>query len=413
MTGNENIAHPEHPMQIRDILSFSTHAATANRGRTLLMLLAMAIAVSSVVVLISLGDSARHYVIDQFATLGTNLLIVLPGRSETTGGPPPLLGETPRDLTLEDAMALTRIRTVRRVSSIIAGSAPVSVGHLERELLVLGSTSELYEIRHLALNQGSFLPPGEPTRAEAVCVIGQKGKKELFGNQPAIGKWLRIGDRRFRVIGVLSPGVSLGEDLGEVVIIPVAAAQALFNRSSLFRVLVESTSSEGMEQTRKAILDTIRVRHEGEDDITVITQDAVLTTFDRIFKALTLSVAGIAAISLVVAGIMIMNVMLVAVSNRRAEIGLLKALGASRRQILGLFLTESTILSSIGAGIGLLLALLGMRLAAFLFPEFPLHLAPWSSTISLGVALITGIIFGVLPARRAADLEPAFALARR
>ena len=400
-------------MQIRDILSFSTHAATANRGRTLLMLLAMAIAVSSVVVLISLGDSARHYVIDQFATLGTNLLIVLPGRSETTGGPPPLLGETPRDLTLEDAMALTRIRTVRRVSSIIAGSAPVSVGHLERELLVLGSTSELYEIRHLALNQGSFLPPGEPTRAEAVCVIGQKGKKELFGNQPAIGQWLRIGDRRFRVIGVLSPGVSLGEDLGEVVIIPVAAAQALFNRSSLFRVLVESTSSEGMEQTRKAILDTIRVRHEGEDDITVITQDAVLTTFDRIFKALTLSVAGIAAISLVVAGIMIMNVMLVAVSNRRAEIGLLKALGASRRQILGLFLTESTILSSIGAGIGLLLALLGMRLAAFLFPEFPLHLAPWSSTISLGVALITGIIFGVLPARRAADLEPAFALARR
>jgi len=411
--GNKYVAHPEYPMQIRDILSFSLFAATANRGRTLLMLLAMAIAVSSVVVLISLGDSARHYVIDQFATLGTNLLIVLPGRSETTGGPPPLLGETPRDLTLGDAMALTRIRTVRRVTSIIAGSAPVSVGHLERELLVLGSTSELYEIRHLALNQGSFLPAGEPTRAEAVCVIGLKGKKELFGNQPAIGQWLRIGDRRFRVIGVLSPSVSLGEDLGEVVIIPVAAAQALFNRSSLFRVLVESTSSEGMKQTRQSILDTIRGRHEGEDDITVITQDAVLTTFDRIFKALTLSVAGIAAISLVVAGIMIMNVMLVAVSNRRAEIGLLKALGASRRQIMGLFLTESTILSSIGAGIGLILALLGMRLAAFLFPEFPLHLAPWSSTISLSVALITGIVFGVLPARRAADLEPAFALARR
>ena len=401
-------------MQIRDILSFSMHAATANRVRTLLMLLAMAIAVSSVVVLISLGDSARRYVIDQFSTLGTNLLIVLPGRSETTGGPPPLLGETPRDLTLEDALALSRSRTVRRIAPIIAGSAPVSVGHLERELLILGSTSELYEIRHLALSQGSFLPPGEPTRAEAVCVIGLKGKKELFGNQPAIGKWLRIGDRRFRVIGVLSsPGVSLGEDLGEVAIIPVAAAQALFNTSSLFRVLVEATSSEGMEQTRQSILDTIRGRHEGEDDITVITQDAVLTTFDRIFKALTLSVAGIAAISLVVAGIMIMNVMLVAVSNRRAEIGLLKALGASRRQILGLFLTESTILSSVGAGIGLILALLGMRLAAFLFPQFPLQLAPWSSTIALGVALITGVAFGVLPARRAANLEPAFALMRR
>jgi putative ABC transport system permease protein len=281
-------------------------------------------------------------------------------------------------------------------------------------MMVLGSTSELYEIRHLGLSQGSFLPPGDPTRAEGICVIGLTGKKELFGNQPAIGRWLRIGDRRFRVIGILgSAGVSLGADLGEVIIIPVAAAQSLFNTSSLFRILVESTRPEGMEETRQAILDIIRVRHEGEDDITVITQDAILTTFDRIFTALTLAVGGIGAISLVVAGIMIMNVMLVAVSNRRAEIGLLKALGASSGQILGLFLTESTILSSIGAAIGLILALLGMRLAAFLFPEFPLQLAPWSPAISLGVALITGIIFGVMPARRAAALEPALALARR
>lgn len=401
-------------MQIRDILSFTMRAATANRGRTLLTLLAMAIGVSSVVVLISLGDSARRYVIDEFAALGTNLLIVLPGRAETTGGAPPLLGETPRDLTLEDAMALTRSRTVRRIAPLIAGSAPVSFRQLEREMMVLGSTSELYEIRHLGLRQGSFLKPGDPTRAEGVCVIGLKGKQELFGNEPAIGRWLRIGDRRFRVIGVLSSaGVSLGADLGEVIIIPVAAAQALFNTSSLFRILVEATSPEALEQTKQAILDIIRVRHEGEDDITVISQGAVLTTFDRIFTALTLAVGGIGAISLVVAGIMIMNVMLVAVSNRRAEIGLLKALGASRGQILTLFLTESTILSSIGAAIGLILALLGMRLAAFLFPQFPLQLAPWSPAISLGVALITGIIFGVLPARRAAALEPALALARR
>jgi putative ABC transport system permease protein len=378
------------------------------------MLLAMTIGVSSVVVLISLGDSARRYVIGEFAALGTNLLVVLPGRSETTGGPPPLLGETPRDLTLNDAMALSRTATVRRIAPIIAGSAPVSVGHLEREMLVIGGTSELFEIRHLSLSQGSFLPPGDPTKAQAVCVIGMTGRQELFGRQPALGQWLRIGDRRFRVIGVLaSSTVSLGEDLGEMVIIPVAAAQSLFNTSSLFRILVEATSPEGMEQTRQFILETIRGRHEGEDDITVITQDAVLTTFDRIFKALTLSVAGIAAISLVVAGIMIMNVMLVAVSNRRAEIGLLKALGASRRQILTLFLTESTILSLTGAGIGLILALLGMRLAALLFPQFPLQLAPWASAIALTVALITGVVFGLLPARQAAELEPALALARR
>ncbi len=176
---------------------------------------------------------------------------------------------------------------------------------------------------------------------------------------------------------------------------------------------MEARTTSAIEQTRQSILETIRLRHEGEDDITVITQDAVLTTFDRIFKALTLSVTGIAAISLVVAGIMIMNVMLVAVSNRRAEIGLLKAVGASRAQILALFLTESTILSTIGAAIGLILALIGIRLAAYLFPEFPLHLAPWSPAIAIAVALITGIVFGVMPARRAAALDAALALARR
>jgi putative ABC transport system permease protein len=401
-------------MLIRDILSVSFFAATANRGRTLLSLLAMAMGVSAVVLLISLGDSARLFVIDQFSSLGSNLLIILPGRSETTGGPPPLLGLTPRDLTLDDAPALTRIATVRRLAPIIAGSAPISVGHLEREMLVLGSSSELFAIRHLSLGQGVFLPAGDLNRGEAVCVIGQKGKTELFGQSTAIGQWLRIGDRRFRVIGVLAaPGVSLGEDLGEIVIIPVAVAQSLFNASSLFRILVEVASPEGIEQTRQAILQTIRARHEGEDDITVITQDSVLSAFDRILQTLTLAVGGIAGISLLVAGIMIMNVMLVAVSNRRSEIGLLKALGASQGHILGLFLSESTLLSSFGAGLGLLISFMGMRLAALLFPEYPLQLAPWSPAIACGVALLTGIVFGVEPARRAARMEAAAALARR
>ncbi len=401
-------------MLIYDILSVSFFAVTANRGRTLLSLLAMAMGVSAVVLLISLGDSARLFVIDQFSSLGSNLLIILPGRSETTGGPPPLLGETPRDLTLDDALALTRISTIRRLAPIIAGSAPISVGHLEREMLVLGSSSELFAIRHLSLSQGAFLPTGDLNRAEAVCVIGQKGKNELFGQSPAIGQWLRIGDRRFRVIGVLAtPGVSLGEDLGEIVIIPVAAAQSLFNASSLFRILVEVASPEGIEQTRQVILQTLRARHEGEDDMTVITQDAVLSAFDRILKALTLAVAGIAAISLLVAGIMIMNVMLVAVSNRRSEIGLLKALGASQGRIMGLFLTESTLLSSCGAGLGLLISFFGIRGVALLFPEYPLHLAPWSPVIACSVALITGMVFGVEPARRAARMEAAAALARR
>ncbi|PIY20812.1 MAG: peptide ABC transporter permease, partial [Deltaproteobacteria bacterium CG_4_10_14_3_um_filter_60_8] len=236
----------------------------------------------------------------------------MPGRSETTGGPPPLLGETPRDLTLEDALALTRSTAIRAISPIVAGSAPVSVRPLERELMVIGATAELFTMRHLTMSQGSFLPPGDPTRAAAVCVLGAKGKTELFGNHPALGQWLRIGQRRFRVIGVLaSKGVSLGEDLGDMIIIPVAEAQSLFNTGSLFRIIVEATAPEAIPRAKESILSIIQARHEGEDDVTVITQDAVLATFDRIFKALTLAVAGVAAISLVVAGIMIMNIMLV------------------------------------------------------------------------------------------------------
>ncbi len=401
-------------MRTGDILLFSLGATIASRGRTVLMLLAMAIGVSSVILLISLGDSARRYVIDQFASLGTNLLIVMPGRSETTGGPPPLLGETPRDLTLDDAIALTRSTAIRSISPIVAGTAPISVQQLEREMMVLGASSELYEIRHLKMSQGSFLPVGDLHRGGNVCVIGSVGKEELFGNRQALGQWLRIGDHRFRVIGVLARiGVSLGEDMGEVVIIPVATAQSLFNTESLFRIVVEATSEDTINRAKEAILSIIRARHEGEDDITVITQDAVLATFDRIFRALTLTVGGIAAISLVVAGIMIMNIMLVAVSNRRSEIGLLKALGSPRRQIMGLFLTQSAVLSIAGAVIGFLLAYGGMKILAAFFPEYSLALAPWSPFIASALALGTGMVFGVMPARRAAMLEPALALSRR
>jgi putative ABC transport system permease protein len=401
-------------MRVEDILRFSIRASTGYRTRTFLMLLAMAIGVASVVILTSLGEGARQYVTDQFSSLGTHLLIVLPGRSETTGGPPPLLGETPRDLTLDDALALNRSASIRRISPITLGSAPVSWKQLAREVIILGSTSELYEVRHLSMGQGRFLPAGDPTRGRAVCVMGYKVKNELFANQSPLGEWIRIGDRRFRVIGVLAKkGQSLGHDIGDVVIIPVASAQALFNTSSLFRILVEANSREAIPRAKEVILDVIRERHDGEDDVTVITQDAVLSTFDRIFTTLTLTVAGIAAISLSVAGILIMNVMLIAVSQRTTEIGLLKALGAPRRQIMRLFLAESAVLALAGAVLGLIAAFAGIWILGGIFPNFPIQIPPWALVAAVGVSLLTGLVFGVLPARRAARLDPVQALSRR
>ncbi len=401
-------------MKAFDTFSFSFRAASGYPARTFLILLAMAIGVGAVILLTALGEGARRYVTREFTSLGTHLLIVIPGRSETTGGPPPLLGETPRDLTLEDAMALNRSASIRRVAPIALGSAPVVWMQRSREVTIMGSTEALYGIRQLTMAQGRFLPPGNPSRGLAVCVLGYKIKNELFGNESPLGEWVRIGGRRFRVIGVLAPkGQSLGLDMSDIAIVPVASAQALFNTSSLFRIMIQATGRESVLPAKEAVLKTIRDRHEGEDDVTVITQDALLKTFDRIFTALTLTVGGIAAISLAVAGILIMNVMLVSVSQRKSEIGLLKAIGSPRNQILRLFLSESAILSLIGSLMGVLLALFGTGVSLRFYPNFPVTIPWWALGAATGVGLATGLVFGVLPARKAAALEPVEALSRR
>ena len=402
-------------MRPRDVLHFAWGALRGYPSRALLMLLAMSIGVASVVMLTALGEGARLYVKGEFASLGTNLLIVIPGRSETAGfNPSTLMGETPRDLTLDDAEALTRSHLVRRVSPLNIGSAEVSRQGRVRDTVIMGGTPELLEIRRWRISQGRFLPAGRWTRARPVAVIGRHVKEELFGAEPAVGQWLRIGDRRFRVIGVLeSEGRSIGVDVQDVVIIPAASAQQLFNTRSLYRILVESRSRSAIGAARKFVIDTLQARHQGVKDVTVITQDAVLATFDRVLGALTYAVGGIAAISLMVAGILIMNVMLVAVSQRTAEIGLLKALGADRREILGIFVGEALLLSSLGALTGLLLGEAGALALRQAFPVLPAHAPLWAVLAALAVALGTGALFSLLPARRAAALDPVTALSGR
>jgi len=397
------------------VLGFSLGSLRGYPLRSSLTLLAMAIGVAAVVVLTSLGEAARRYVTGEFASLGTHLVIVLPGRSETAGAVPNVfVGQTPRDLTVADAVALTRSSAVARVAPLSVGSAPVAWGGREREVPILGSTAELLPIRRWTLAQGAFLPPGDPERGAAVCVLGAKVRRELFGAAPALGQWVRIGERRFRVLGVLaSEGRSIGLDVEDLVIVPVASAQALFNNPSLVRILVEARSREAVPRAREASVAILKERHQGEEDVTVITQDAVLATFDRILRALTLTVAGIAAISLVVAGILVMNVMLVVVSQRTAEIGLLKAVGARARSIQVLFLTEAAVLSLVGAALGLGLGQGGSWALGRFYPRLPLGVPPWAAAAAVAVALTTGLLFGVLPARRASRLDPVEALSRR
>ncbi len=376
----------------------------------------MAVGVASVIVLSTLGEAARRYVSAQFASLGTHLLIILPGRAETSGADPTLfMGETTRDLTLSDAEALVRAPGIRRLAPINIGAAPVSRKGLTRDVILVGTTRTFLDIRHLEMAQGRFLDADTGGRQNnAVCVLGNTIKKELFGIEPAVGRWLRIAGRRFRVIGVLaSEGTSLGINSSELVLIPVSTAQAIFNTESLFRILVEVRSQAEMDRTSAKIIDLIRERHQGERDITIVTQDTVMATFNDILHTLTLGVAGIAAISLLVAGILIMNVMLISISQRTPEIGLLKALGATKRQISTIFLAESALLSLLGAGIGLIIALSGNSAITHWFPELVMTPPLWAILAAIGVALITGLFFGIIPARRAAGLDPVVALQRR
>lgn len=402
-------------MRLADTFALAWGTLAQQPRRTALIGLAMSIGVGAVVVLTALGEGARGYVLEQFAGLGTNLIIVIPGRAETTGAAPGVLsGETTRDLTLDDADAVARIAWVAAVAPLNVGTAQVTRGSLEREAVLLGSTAPLLTIRNMHLGQGHFLPAGANDQTTPVCVLGDKIRSELFGNANPLGDWVRIGDRRFRVIGTLAAqGQQMGFNTDEVVVIPVAAAQQLLNTPSLFRILIEARGRAAVPRVKADVLALLKARHEGEEDVTVITQDAVLATFDRILTALTLAVGGIAAISLGVAGVLIMNVMLVSVAQRRAEIGLLKALGASARNVRALFLVEAGLIATLGAAGGVALGLAASFALGRVYPQLPIVPPLWAVVAAVATAILAGLLFAWLPARRAAKLDAALSLTRR
>ncbi len=401
-------------MSPRDLLRFAWGALSGHRLRTGLSLLGVAIGVAAVVTLTALGEGARLYVTNQFASLGTNLLIVLPGRTETTGGMPGF-GGVPHDLTVEDARALLRgVREVEKVAPLAMGTESVAHGERRRQVAVLGATQEMLEVRRLRLSRGSYLPASEWSRGSAVAVLGALAAQELFPGQDPVGEIIRIGDWRMRVIGVMAPrGVQLGVNMDDVVHVPVATAMQMLNRSSLFRILIQVRSHAELDAARGQVVRLLTERHDGEQDITCLTQDAVLSAFSAILNALTMALAAIAAISLSVAGIGIMNVMLVSVAERTSEVGLLKALGAGKGQILAAFLAEAVLLSTAGGLVGLAAGWGAVRTLTAVYPDLPARPPAWAVGAALAVSMAVGAVFGVLPARRATRLDPVAALSRR
>jgi putative ABC transport system permease protein len=400
-------------MRAWDVAALGVESLTLHRLRTGLSVLAVAIGACAVLLLTGLGEAAKRYVVDQFAAMGTNLVMVAPGRTETAGVSA-AIGSATRDLTLEDAETVARrAPAVRAVAPVALGSGAIERGDLSRDVYVVGTTSVYGEIRGLAVSTGMFLPSSDARRGEHVAVIGSKLKRELFGDADAVGEDVRISRARFRVIGVLAPkGQAMGIDLDEMVLIPARSGLQLFNQSCLHRLVVQARDAgsiaAALEQTRAILTD----RHRDED-FTLITQDAMLRSFRAIIDALTYALAGIAGISLAVAAIGIMNVMLVSVSERVPEIGLLKALGARRRAVAALFFTEAVMISAAGALLGIALGLLGARLAQVLWPALPIRPGAGWMALVFALALAVGAGFGAAPANRAASLPAAEALRGR
>jgi len=394
------------------VLRSAAGALRAQRRRTLLSLLGVCIGVACVLVLTGLGEGARRYATGQFESLGTRLLTVTPGRTETTGEIPGV-GGAPNDLTLADARAVARLRQVERVAPVSLGNDTLAHRERSRQVLVVGTTAEMLAIRRLELRQGSFLPEGPWERGAPLAVIGSKLARELFSGTSPLGARVRLGGWRLRVVGVLEPrGMHLGIDMDEVVFVPVATALSMFDQSTLMRVVAELRPGVDLPAVERQIEALLEQRH-GELDVTVITQDAVVGAVSSILRALTLALGGIAAVSLVVAGVGIMNVMLVSVSERTREIGLLKAIGAAPRQVLAVFLAEATLISSLGGGLGLGLGLVGVRALRAAWPVLPAAAPPWAVAAAGLLALLVGLLSGVLPARRAMHLDAVVALSGR
>ncbi|HVT18677.1 MAG TPA: ABC transporter permease [Thermoanaerobaculia bacterium] len=393
-----------------DLLRLAAGAVFGHRLRSALSMLGIAIGIASVILLTSIGEGTRRYIVGQFSQFGTNIMAVHPGKTQTTGLPG-VLGGTTHKLTLDDAEALARLPGVEQVVPVAVAQARVEANGRGRSVFVYGVTPNIPGAWKFGLRRGAFWPAGDPRRGAQLAVVGPKLAGELFGEAPGLGQFIRVSGERFRVIGVLAAkGQFLGFDIDDAAYIPVASALKLFNLRELVEVDVSYSSSGMAAAVEERIRALLTRRHGGREDFTVTTQAAMLSVFDNVMNVITLSVGAIAGISLLVGAVGILTMMWIAVGERTAEIGLARAVGASRGQVQLLFLAEAAALSTIGGGAGVAT---GLGLAALLrlaVPGLPVETPAAFVALALGVSLATGLLSGVLPARRAAALDPVEAL---
>lgn len=396
-------------MRINDFQFLAFGAIRAQRMRSVLTALGIAVGIAAVVLLTSIGEGIHRFVLAEFTQFGTNIIGIQPGKSSTHGGSVGVFGSV-RPLTVADGEALRQIPYVTAMVPMVQGNAEVEAGTKTRRTTVYGTNGDFPGAFTIRIGTGTFLPPDSSGAERALAVLGSKLRQELFGNRSPLGERIRIGGARFLVVGVMeSKGQVLGFDLDDTAYIPVARSLELFNRNGVMEVHLAYDAGAPVAEIIAASKRILTARH-GTEDFTITTQQQMLDVLGSVLDVLTFAVGALGGISLLVGAVGILTIMTIAVTERTAEIGLLRALGATHNQVLALFLGEAVVLAALGGLAGLLLGAGGGQLLHLALPALPVQ-TPWSYVAAAeAIAATIGLLAGVLPARRAARMDPVVAL---
>jgi len=392
-----------------DYLRLTTGSVIRNRSRSILTSMGIAIGIAAVILLTSIGEGINRFVLSEFTQFGTTLVKISPGRTNTHGTAVGVFGSV-APLTIDDVQALKNVAYAKAVVSIVQGNAEVESARRRRRTTVYGVDAAFPSAFSVSVATGRFLPEDDPVSPRAFAVLGSKLRRELFKDENPLGKRVRIGGSRYRIIGTMeSKGQVLGIDLDDSIYVPVVRAMELFNRDGLMEIDLVYSEQAPVDEVVAAVKRILITRH-GNEDFTITTQEQMLKVLGSVLGILTFAVAAIGSISLLVGAVGILTIMTISVNERVSEIGLFTALGASRLQIMLLFLGESMLLAMVGGLIGLGIGLGGAQLLHVLVPALPTHTPVIYIFLAEGLAIVIGLVAGVLPARRASRLDPVEAL---
>jgi len=394
-------------MEIIETLRLALEAVRINKLRSALTALGIIIGVAAIILLISIGSGLQKYISSQFEKLGTNTIFILPGKIQVgpQGGPP----RTVNKLTfrLSEKLEKEKGDLITDVSPFIELNITASNRGKSKITTMAGTRSSYFANLDIKTETGRIFTDNDNKASRKVAVVGQTLANDLYQNQNPVGKTISLSNKTFTVIGILEPQGNVGGiDIDNQVLIPLNSARVLTGTDQVNSILVKTASQETLPQTKEQVK-KILLRTLSEDDFSILTQEQLLSTILQILGVLTFALGGIAAISLIVGGVGISNIMLVSVTERTREIGLRKAVGARPKDILSQFLIEAVILSLLGGTVGILLGFVGsIALSRFVQTSVPV----WAVFLAFGFSSLVGIIFGVAPAIRAARLEPIVAL---